>query len=482
VFHRGDGGGGIGLIAQEAALGIATAVLEPAPVRALAFEGASPEVRRSLRAARRRCRLYSLLRQLAEGLGLTRSRLSPFAASRAAALLLGRRLGHRRRCTRSATITPARLPGSAERAILLALARGEPMPASVYAGSALLDAADRHGLLPQLAHSRLSRELPPEVQRQLRARAVLNTARSQAAVDELVRLTNAFRAAGVPLLAWKGPILADQSYGEPWLRTFSDLDLIVAPGGLDRSEELLRQLGYQPARPVGDAQLRTLRRFNGERVFTCVGRPQAIDLHWRFAGASFPLPLSFDDAWQERVEWTTAAGPVSTLGPTHLAIATAAHAAKHLWCRLEALVAVGRLAQRQDLDWGAIDALARRFHVQRQLGTSFLLAERFLGASLPPLPTSLAASRSSLHVIASLVDANLFAPLPRYDAGPRDLRQLLDRRRDVVRALAVDVFVPTYPDWEAIQLPQAAHWLYWVIRPSRLAWKYLTRIVRAGQA
>jgi hypothetical protein len=72
IFHRGDAGGGIGLSRPEDVLGRVTSIVEP-PARPLPTqETLSLPLLRSLRGARRRCRLYTLARNLAERLAIDR--------------------------------------------------------------------------------------------------------------------------------------------------------------------------------------------------------------------------------------------------------------------------------------------------------------------------------------------------------------------------------------------------------------------------
>jgi hypothetical protein len=354
----------------------------------------------------------------------------------------------------------------------VAAVRGEPLPPGDLDFPALLAAAEAHGVLPLLARSGVVRTLPPEWQRRLGVLSIAHTARSQRALGTLARLVAAFRAAALPLVCWKGPLLADQLYGDPSLRAFTDLDVIVAPRETERAEALLEDLGYRPQSRLTRSQRATLRRFGSERLFLDAEGQTAIDLHWRFGNAGFPLPLEFDDAWARHVEWDVAGVRYPTLGPVDLVVTATAHGAKHLWHKLELLATAARLGERA-LDWDAVDALAGDLHLQRALGLAFLLAESVLGSPPPPVPRALSAARAVFPAVRNLVEENLFsARAVQRDAGPRQLWLLADRRRDVARAVAAALFVPTHADWQAAALPG---WAYWLLRPARLLGRSLAR-------
>jgi hypothetical protein len=371
---------------------------------------------------------------------------------------------------------------SKEREALLSVARGAARAGPHVAWPELLDLAEQQGLLPLLAASPLVSAMPASLQRETATRAVMLKARSQAAVRELGRIAAAFRAVDLRLLCWKGPVQSLQLYGASSLRSFSDIDLVVDPHDALRAEELLEALGYVPHVALTKAQLRAFRRVQVERVLVHAGLGQVVDFHWGFAGVPFPFPLPFDDAWARHVEVVVDGETLPTLGPVDALVAAATHAARHLWCRLEQVAALDRLA-RQRLDWDGVDALAAHLGVRRQVGASLLLAQGLLDTPTPALPGALTAARPLFPGLLSEVEENMFAGAARRcDAGPRDLWRLGDRRRDAVRALAHAVFVPTTTDWSASPALAGAGWLAWLARPPRLALKYARRWLRRADA
>src|SRR5262249_24401742 len=178
-----------------------------------------------------------------------------------------------------------------------------------------------------------------------------------------------------------------------------------------------------------------------------------------FGNVGFPLPLSFGEAWARHVEWELSGVRYPTIGPVDLVVTSAAHAAKHLWHKLEMVTAMARLGQRP-LDWSAVEALAGRLHLLRILGLAFRLAEWLLGSPPPPLPHALDAARGVFPAVQRLVEVNLLsASSVQRDAGPRQLWLLADRRRDVATAVAAAVFLPTHARREGAARPARAHLL-----------------------
>jgi len=325
---------------------------------------------------------------------------------------------------------------------LLAAARGERVLAE---GDELLRAAAREGLLGLLARSATN----PHRELQIKAAAI--EAHGAFMLAELARIAAAFEEARIPLLAFKGPVLSQQLYGHPGLRSFSDLDVIVSPRDADAGERLVRKLGYRDAEPLGDAERMTNRRFAGESLFTNDGNGVLLDFHTLFSNQQFPIRLAFDDVWERR---TSVAG-IPTFSDVDLVLLTCSHAAKHLWHKLEYLAQIAALA-RMPIDWREVERRAREARVWRQVALSFALAREALGIDVPidADPTRIKAIVGKAH-----------------DATGRDLFLLFDRRIDVLRSLALSLFVPTHEDYRS-----ALPWLY---RPFRLLRKrFCTRIRR----
>lgn len=341
------------------------------------------------------------------------------------------------------------------REILIAAARGERVDEDVEPFVAAAAAEGMVGLLARAA---------TRVPRALRGQALAMEARAARMVVEMARITRAFEEARIPMLVFKGAVLAQQLYGAAGTRAFSDVDLIVAPDEAAAGEGVLRALGYRDCEPMTEGQRKTNRRWVGESLFVDDASGVLADFHWLFSHVQFPLRITFDGAWQRRRTVTVDGYDFPTLGDLDLVILTCSHAAKHLWHRLETFAQLAALAKR-DVDWEAVEHLAFGARVARQVGLSFLLARDVLGIEPPPLPKCYAAARPVLEDVREIVARNLFSEVRRADATGRDHFLLADRRTSALRSLALGAFVPTHADWQGSRLPAVAHW---VTRPLRL--------------
>src|SRR5439155_735964 len=117
----------------------------------------------------------------------------------------------------------------------------------------LLELAADHGVLGQLA-ARL-RKMDENAVPQETRQGLLDGQRAQNFVTlrmtaELFRVLDQFASAGIGALVVKGPVLAVRAYGDPAMRSYGDLDLLVRPRDIRRATELMVAAGYHAAVPL----------------------------------------------------------------------------------------------------------------------------------------------------------------------------------------------------------------------------------------
>lgn len=333
----------------------------------------------------------------------------------------------------------------------------------------------RHGLMPLAAHNLLdtfAREVPEPHLSRLRAEFRHNAARNLLLVSELCDVLEDFRREGVECVAYKGPALALQAYGDLKLRSFVDLDLLVRPSDAGRAARLLAARGYRPHLPLSPAQERMLPRSECDRVFLREGRNLMLELHWAVAPPFFSVALGVDevlDARPARVELCGRALTVPSAEPMLLLLCV--NGAKDLWTALEPLAAVaGLLGRHAGLDLAEAARFARRTGSLRMLLVGLELARALFGVRLPE--EILAAARGDRRVAALVAEARarLAAPEPRAPGLFEKTRfrvRARERRRDRLRYCALKLLTPTHKDC-APELPAALSFVYYGVRPLRL--------------
>ena len=147
----------------------------------------------------------------------------------------------------------------------------------------------------------------------------------QAAAEVLAGLGEA----GVEPLLLKGRGLATLLYGAGYDRSFSDVDLLVAPAKLDAAEDALARLGYAEADDGIDDIGGVIHAHTWIRTVPRSAVDPPIDLHRRFPGSRADPAVTWVALLARRV-WIELAGrPAPVLDRVGQAMHLATHAAQH---------------------------------------------------------------------------------------------------------------------------------------------------------
>jgi hypothetical protein len=331
--------------------------------------------------------------------------------------------------------------------------------------------AQRHGLSAALSPALQCRsDAPREVAALVATRLRLNAAAALQGVSELQLAVRALEKAGVTAVMLKGPALSQWLYGTPVYRCFTDLDFLIASEDLDRAYAVLNALGYELPRDMSAAVARTIYGALGAWPLTGQ-RKYPIDLHWRLAHVRFPAPLSAEMVIQEAGHLSLGGMTVRIPDPTHAALLTLLHGAKHLWCTLESVVEIAAFTRRPDVDWLAVRDLARKAHAWNGCAAGLRLASELLGADVPqplratPWPAATEALRA--EAISSLsLPSGVFQD--RW-AERRAHHVAFDRALEGIGYDMWRVIAPTPLEWQWCTLPDRLRWLYVPMRLVRLA-------------
>ena len=355
----------------------------------------------------------------------------------------------------------------------------------------IVERATHHNILPLIDRQLqliTAHQIPSAVIAQIHANFNENFQRNLYLTSELLKLGRLFETQQIPLLSFKGPILAQIAYGNLGLRQFLDLDILVPEADVVRASELLVSQGYQPQFELTARQQTIYAGLRNEHCFWHEEKQLCVDLHWSILPRHFSFTPDPQLLWGkiERVEF--GAQSIATLTPEHLLLFLCAHGAKHNWWRLYWICDLAELLRTHpDLDWDAIHNLSGRFGTTRMLLLGLYLAQQLLGTVLPTSVCAAIAADVTLPSLAAQIQERLFQT---QDRDGRELevdvnwtwrdyaiyRRTIPSLRDRAWYWVDIMLTPTPLEWELVTLPQWLFPLYYLIRAMRLTMKYLFRV------
>ena len=338
--------------------------------------------------------------------------------------------------------------------------------------------AGHHGVLALVALSltQHGRALPREVAQSLSRAYETNLKRSLWFAAELARIVAHLEWHEVRSIPYKGPVLAQSAYGDLALRSFHDLDLLIAPADFERAKAALEEIGYRPAQELSPAVERLFLRTGYERSFDSVAGKNLLELQWNllpyFYAVDFAAAdLRVEDLLARARQIELGAAEVPCLSVEDSLLALCLHAAKHLWTRLIWIADIAETLCSTKIDYALVVRRARALGIARIVGVSLRLAERLLGANLPEAARELIARDPEVAELGEFYAARLArAAAYDFESGDyfRQVWNLRERARDRWRYLWRLAWTPAPGEVAAVELPEILFPLYRVVRVGRL--------------
>jgi hypothetical protein len=339
----------------------------------------------------------------------------------------------------------------------------------------LLQLAVRHSVVP-LLYKRLvdcaGDSAPVSFQTGLRRAYLASVSRALLLTEELRRVLEHLRMRKIQALAYKGPALAAQLYGDASVRSYQDLDLLVRPADFAAARRALAEVGYFPRETLTGAQERAALHTECDQPLIQERRGTVLELHWAVAPPYFSFALSTDELLARAVAVELPGFVAAAPGPEDLLLLLAMNATKDLWMRLEPACLMARLLRvHPNLNWPLVIARARALHAERMLALALCLTAEFLGTPLPEGVQPLVRKELGLQSLMNaarrhLLDDRQPAPGPL----PATLFRLRARERwtDRARYCLLRGLLPTSADCASLPFPPPLWPAAALVRPFRL--------------
>ncbi|SFA97172.1 Uncharacterised nucleotidyltransferase [Cohnella sp. OV330] len=383
-----------------------------------------------------------------------------------------------------------------EKTLLLNLLRHraeeEPMDAIQLAAvdwSRFLRLAKSHRVYPVLAaflHKRMI-EIPDNVKAELDAESRYNRLKMLSLAAEMSRVSACLSSGGIRSLVLKGPLLAQDLYGDLSKRTSKDLDILVPAEKLGEIRILLADLGYECEKEQLPNVLNGWKWRHHHVSFYHPSHSLQIEIHWRLAPGPGREP-DFEKLWSRRREHSFGSGHVAYLGPEDQFLYLVHHGARHGWFRLRWLCDIDVLARR-GLDWSSCAQLAVMYGTEHLVGQALILAFQLLQTPTPKELegfTRLKRSGAQIpQVLSFMRDSLENAPPERVRTYERYLFAIKTRRQKLLYLLGL--LYPYPMDAKTLPLPKTFHFLYFPLRPLLWTWRKLDKtgkpsLVKGGES
>lgn len=342
-----------------------------------------------------------------------------------------------------------------------------------------IEHAKRHGVIPQVYLSLRQVEADVPSMAELKQIYLAQANMGLLLAHELAQILKLFQSHKLDVLPFKGPVLATSAYGNLSSRKMSDLDLLI------RSEEdevavlqVLQERGYQSDTPL-PWELHLYR----DPVY-------CIDLHRDLVPRYMYQPLCNQDIW-DTLELEQFGGyPLSRLPPYMQLLMLCLNGTKDCWQQLNRICDIAELIQRQPIEWSVALTQYKAWGFGRLVSTGLYLAQTLLEAELPPQVNDWVQANQPPTKLVDSIYERLFTL--EYQDFIGELKccffHIRSRERYIDKIRAFLAFAnrsggltPTQFDRRWLTLPESLSFLYYLLRPIRVFFKYSSDIFKLVQ-
>lgn len=264
--------------------------------------------------------------------------------------------------------------------------------------STLLQLAALHKLLPLLYRNLESVapiSLPEPVRHLLKEQIQAGIQGNLFLTKELLHLLDQFNKHSIPVIPYKGPVLAASVYRDLVMRPCNDLDILVHEHDIIKAMDLLLSCGYEIIRPASVSQ--TEKSLHPDLVNRLIEksawayqlvlwhpeRQVLVELHWRIT-PKYIFPDHPEQLWTDLQPVQLSGVTVFSFSPENLLWFLCVHGTKHQWTRLGWLCDISELIREYPLlNWDQVLIQAKKLGIERRLYLGLNLAKSLLNTALP---------------------------------------------------------------------------------------------------
>ena len=340
----------------------------------------------------------------------------------------------------------------------------------------LLELAEGHsvqGILAKRLQDLQFEGVPAASREKLQARMRAQHLFTLSMTAELFRVLDDFAATGIEVLVIKGPVTSVVAYGDPAMRGYGDVDLLLRQRDISRANQQMQSLGFEAK--VSESSIEA-GKIPGEYVFRRPATNRMVEIHTEQTFRYYPDGMPIDEIFRRKRLVSLEGREVPAMCLADEVVFHCVHGSKDFWERLMWICDVAALVKNQpELDWHAAQKTAADCGATRMVNVALLLAKRVLAATLPPAIADSVERDSISHRLCAEIEKWL----PFSEGAPPSLHHRAVYRMQIAGGGVTGLsyllglsFSPTEEDWNQ-STQQRRFWIWEAVkRPFRLMRKY----------
>ncbi len=353
----------------------------------------------------------------------------------------------------------------------------------------LISLSVSHGILPLVyktikdisTHDEST--IPPVFLANLKSNYMGISQRNMLMSAELIRIMKLLNENDIEALAFKGPALSQMAYGDITLRQYVDLDILVDENDVYKAGEVITANNYISDVDLAFLKNEALLNVSSDLGFRHSTNNTYIELHWKLFRKKLSITLDGLNLRSNPTIIKIQGKEIKTLQSDLLLVYLCAHGSKHMWERIEWIVDVDKLIRNLDtIDWDMVWEYAKTMHSVNTLLLGLALSKTLFHTEIPAMMEDKINQHTNISTLETytlqLLNQNMTEQKTETSAMFKKFEyhaSLYDSFGDKVKYYLSTVFKITPDDVLNVNLPKHLSFLYFIIRPFRIASKYMKK-------
>lgn len=328
-----------------------------------------------------------------------------------------------------------------------------------------------------LKHSnKLTNKIPQEIIEKLKEIKLIQSKKSLEYTSILIKIASQFRNNNIKFISFKGPLLSFELYNDVGFRNFNDLDILVNKDDVENAKKIIEDLEFKciyPKIELTNKQRKINYSLSHHYHFKNKHKSIDIELHWSISNPKsyFGMPTSQIISNSQLID--ISGHSISYLSTIENLVYQTAHGAIHQWYRLFWLKDFSELLKKVNLaQIKQAFVLSKKLKLDRCFLQAITLSHLLYNADL-------------LDYRGIEINENLIK-IPLKSISSIDLNQqgIKGKIKSLIYRLKLKpdlnyYFELTYrlrthlTDWELLKLPKSLFFLFYILRPFLLIYKFL---------
>ncbi len=260
----------------------------------------------------------------------------------------------------------------------------EPLLNKQLNWDSLLDLAEEHsvqGILAKRLEEIAFIGVPDPAREKLQVRMRTQHLFTLSMTAELFRILQNFSRSTIDALLVKGPLISLLAYGDPAVRSYVDLDLLLRHRDIQAATQRMLEMGLHSDVPQSAIQAG---KIPGEYLFRRPGTQHIVELHTEHTFRYYPKPMPIEQLFTRSRKVLLDGRSMPALSLEDDLVLNCIHGAKHFWEQLMWVSDIAALVTRHpELDWEKTEQAAAEVGAERMLRIGIQLAASVLRSAIP---------------------------------------------------------------------------------------------------